>query len=1017
MSNNNGNRKRARHINWMDRINEISGKNKSLTLTFSDIGYMLLPSEIYNDVGIDTTNDDQPLTFTLDNMDQNTESKKKILYLGAYDNSMIDSFRTEMFNLYTSYLNSQQEGLVSGLFSNFNIVKLRMLVDLAKTKIMNLYSQVTNSGITLKGLEVVVNSDKVLRVYGDIYGDSTTFSKILLHKRPDEIHVFLGNYTGFGTDNIDCLILMLMSILFQDNLIFLRGPQETVTVNMDTYVQMQSGLIKDFLQLSKVSSGYSDNVNDATATIKSGILKADNEFIFGQINEHEHAFVYSAFTILTSIYDFLPIACRYNGTHYCIHGGVPVDIDDFRRSVRVSSLPFKHEEINFDVFSALVNIPYELFRDYYTKGLEEIEYDVYAYGSVDVDRFLEYLGVDLKYLIVGSRIAETNSCIRKSKNKCLVCVFSSDMVIIEYKDINKQIKTVPFSFISTNPDTLNGITDETFSCALKIQNVSMFNGVNGFGMKSPLPRQLGKPLESVQESSSVVRPSSPLHVKLSSQSTRPSSQSREQPSTLMLTKLFMTSKIDGTVLNDGITLKDGKVFKRKRKVESSQKQSLQEQSQSSQIQSQEVTQIQPQTQSQQKKTDVVLKLGANKFKQSRSYKVSKELKESKKIISNEEAFENNLFLLNIYQSIKKKMDIMKDINTQCKTSSGSTGSGMEKESIPENEIVERSINFIRDDNTILSDDDIERINKAVLAKISDMIKDDNVTMTKEVEVFHTAIVDRNSGKQYKFIKSDTIPRLVEDSDTTDVDSSGIQAILDVFNSQQKDLTKSRSTVTMSSPSKYTVMGHNTIIGNNFVKRLEEDYDYYELEGIDSSFKSLKSFKIENKTNGIDSDSAYVRRINSVLNKMIIYDDSGYDVDILYEMFKRQPDYMRYTGITTNPDYFNTTSTINNGRIEFRGNRLKGDDLPKEKSLAFFSNFMCSPNLFSTSVHDLVRSNTVMQMSDNVEGLEEKPVTPVIPVTPAAQVITVPVTPTTPVKVNRKKKGAFLTLNEAYKKKR
>ena len=60
----------------------------------------------------------------------------------------------------------------------------------------------------------------------------------------------------------------------------------------------------------------------------------------------------------------------------------------------------------------------------------------------------------------------------------------------------------------------------------------------------------------------------------------------------------------------------------------------------------------------------------------------------------------------------------------------------------------------------------------------------------------------------------------------------------------------------------------------------------------------------------------------------------------------------------------------------------------------------------------------MQMSDNVEGLEEKPVTPIVQVTPAAPATpAVQVTSTEPVKVNKKKKDAFLTLNEAYKKKR
>ncbi|MFX1494658.1 MAG: metallophosphoesterase [Promethearchaeota archaeon] len=132
-------------------------------------------------------------------------------------------------------------------------------------------------------------NEEEVYIIGDIHGNLQSLVKLIeiIEKKNPKLVIFLGDIVDRGSNQLECLILVLALKIIEPNRYFLlRGNHETLEMNQ------YYGFFQDFI------SKFRDQ---------------------------------SKFNEILSIYDVLPICALINDKILCLHGGIPEDIDILKK--------------------------------------------------------------------------------------------------------------------------------------------------------------------------------------------------------------------------------------------------------------------------------------------------------------------------------------------------------------------------------------------------------------------------------------------------------------------------------------------------------------------------------------------------------------------------------------------------------------------------------------------------------------------------------------------------------------
>lgn len=230
-------------------------------------------------------------------------------------------------------------------------------------------------------------------IVGDLHGDFNSLLYILrivlMFNRTVQGEkariIFLGDYIDRGPRSFDVLVtLLLFSCAYPGMIMLLRGNHEDRVF----------------------CDGCTENGH---VTLKSEMM-----------NEYGENYV-DLYDLLTSVFDYMTIACKLPNA-YCIHGGVPTDIDKFMR-LSHSMKPFDiHEKGNKSVMSALWNDPMD--DDNYERGIygKSVRGDgICTIGKAPTKEFLQK--EEALFIVRGHQVPTTP--FRRTPDNRVITIFSS----------------------------------------------------------------------------------------------------------------------------------------------------------------------------------------------------------------------------------------------------------------------------------------------------------------------------------------------------------------------------------------------------------------------------------------------------------------------------------------------------------------------------------------------------------------------------------------------------------------
>ena len=244
------------------------------------------------------------------------------------------------------------------------------------------------------------SSKNTLFFIGDIHGDIITFLKVLdLLRDLNQFFIFVGDYVDRGKNGVEVMLgVTLLTILYPDNFIFLRGNHEIKSMNKSKY----NGTFKD-----------------------ECLLKYNS----------------SVFNSFTNLYNYLPLACKVNDLFYICHGGIPYHLDDYLLEINFNK-PCNVEE-NKGLLDMIWSDPFPDNDDYLNYGHGESCRKIgHYFGHSAVENFCKLENV--KMIIRGHQFVK-DKCDLTIDNKVLTVFSSADYLGLGNKS----------SIVKVTPDEKN----------------------------------------------------------------------------------------------------------------------------------------------------------------------------------------------------------------------------------------------------------------------------------------------------------------------------------------------------------------------------------------------------------------------------------------------------------------------------------------------------------------------------------------------------------------------------------
>ncbi len=243
-------------------------------------------------------------------------------------------------------------------------------------------------------------------IVGDIHGDYEslvyivrfigTFNTVVQGK--GACTVFLGDYIDRGPNSIEVLVtLVMLSYVYPDMFMLLRGNHENGDLN-ELYSQRED---VDTLKKECLAK-YGQDTGDLL------------------------------FDRMVELFDYLRVSCRISDAIYCIHGGVPTDIDGFEKEIRCALPVMITDEDKPQLMSALWNDPMD---DYvYDEGTYEKSQrgsGIFCFGKKPTETFLKTK--DVRCIVRGHEVLLEPQ--KNTPDMRVVTIFSS---INYWKNVNCQ---------------------------------------------------------------------------------------------------------------------------------------------------------------------------------------------------------------------------------------------------------------------------------------------------------------------------------------------------------------------------------------------------------------------------------------------------------------------------------------------------------------------------------------------------------------------------------------------------
>ena len=273
-------------------------------------------------------------------------------------------------------------------------------------------------------------------IVGDIHGDYQSLLYILrfigtfntVVQGESATTIFLGDYIDRGPNSVEVLITLLtVSYVYPDRFMLLRGNHENGDLN-DLYSQRG-----DIITLKK------------ECLAKYG--QDTGELLFDTMVE---------------LFDYLRVSCRIADAIYCIHGGVPTDIDGFEIEIRGALPTMITDNDKPQLMSALWNDPMD--DTVYNEGTYDKSMrggGIHSFGRKPTEAFLK--AKDVRCIVRGHEVLLTPQ--KNTPDMRVITVFSS---IDYWRNANCQHTYANILYYNDVPDYYDSATKiECLNISLK----------------------------------------------------------------------------------------------------------------------------------------------------------------------------------------------------------------------------------------------------------------------------------------------------------------------------------------------------------------------------------------------------------------------------------------------------------------------------------------------------------------------------------------------------------------------